>query len=108
MTLGFGATADTGMDSKGSLLMATLAPEIQVFPIKYVGLYGAGGWAFRNTGSAGGPTRADEGWLMRGGLLGEIPMTTRLAFQARIGASRQIFAEKSTTTWEGQLGLAIY
>jgi hypothetical protein len=107
-TLGFSATADLGMDSKGSLLMATLAPEIQIFPVKYVGIYGAGGWAFRNSGLAGSATRADEGWLVRGGLLGEIPMTTRLAFQARIGASNQFFPEKSTLTWEGQLGLAIY
>jgi hypothetical protein len=107
VTLGLGATADSGIDSKRSLLTATIAPEIQIFPIRYVGLYGAAGWAFRNTGVDYG-TRADEGWLVRAGLVGELPLTTRLALQARAGASDQFFPEKSTLTWEGQLGLAIY
>jgi hypothetical protein len=107
VTLGLGATADTGLDAKHSLLTATVAPEIQIFPVRYVGVYGAAGWAFRNTSIDYG-TRADEGWLMRGGLLGEIPMTTRLALQGRAGASKQFFPERSTLTWEAQLGLAIY
>jgi hypothetical protein len=107
VTLGFGATVDSGIDSKRSLLMATIAPELQVFPIRYVGLYGAAGWAFRNTGIDYG-TRADQGWLVRGGLVGELPMTTRLALQARAGLSEQFFPEQRALTWEGQLGLAIY
>jgi hypothetical protein len=108
VTLGLGATADMGIDSKRSLLLATVAPEIQIFPTRYVGVYGAAGWAFRNTGVDSYNTRADEGWLWRAGLVGELPLTTRLALQARVGASDQFFPGKSTLTWEGQLGLAIY
>ncbi len=107
VTLGLGATIDSGLDSPRSLLTATVAPEVEIFPIRYVGLYGAAGWAFRNTGFDYG-TRADEGWLMRGGILGELPLTTRLALQARVGASKQFFPEKSSITMEGQLGIAIY
>jgi len=107
VTLGLGATADSGVDSRRSLLMATIAPEVEVFPIRYVGVYGAAGWAYRNTGLDDG-TRADEGWLVRGGLLGELPLTTRLALQARAGAALEVFPERATVTWEGQLGLAVY
>jgi hypothetical protein len=106
-TLGLGATVDSGLNSRHSLLTATVAPELQLFPIRYVGVYGAAGWSFRNTGLDYG-TRADEGWLTRGGVLGELPFTTRLALQARAGVSRQVFDQKPTVTWEGQLGLAIY
>jgi hypothetical protein len=107
VTLGLGATADGGVDSRRSLLMATIAPEVEVFPIRYVGVYGAAGWAYRNTGLDDG-TRADEGWLVRGGLLGELPLTTRLALQARAGAALEVFPESAAVTWEGQLGFAVY
>ncbi|HEV3189227.1 MAG TPA: hypothetical protein VGY54_01960 [Polyangiaceae bacterium] len=107
VTLGLGATADGGVDSRRSLLMATVAPEVEVFPIRYVGFYGAAGWAYRNTGLDGG-TRADEGWLVRGGLLGELALTTRLALQARAGAALEVFPERAAVTWEGQVGLAVY
>jgi hypothetical protein len=72
-----------------------------------VGLYGAIARSFRNSWLDYG-VRADEGWLVRGGLIGELPLSTRLALQARAGISKQFFDEKSTVTWEGQLGLAIY
>jgi hypothetical protein len=104
---GLAATVDSGLDSRRSVLLATVTPELQVFPIRYIGLYGAAGWSFRNTGLESG-TRADEAWVARGGLVGELPLTTRLALQARAGAAHHFFGDTTPITWEGQLGLAIY
>jgi hypothetical protein len=107
VTLGLGASIDSGFDSRHSVYAATIGPEIQIYPTKYLGAYGGVGWAFRNT-TVGYETRADEGWLLRGGLVGEIPLTTRLAFQARAGATQPFFDEHPRLGWEGSIGLAIY
>ncbi len=107
VSLGLGATIDSGLDARHTVYVATLAPEIQIFPTKYIGAYGAVGWSFRNT-SVAYETRADQGWMIRGGLVGEIPLTTRLALQGRAGAVQQYYDERSGLGWEGQIGLAIY
>jgi hypothetical protein len=107
VTLGLAATADSGLDTRHSTLLATLGPEVQIFPLHFLGFYAGAGWSFRNTGLDWG-TRADEGWMIRGGAVGELTLTTRLALQARAGVVRHDFASGAPITWEGQLGLAIY
>jgi hypothetical protein len=106
VTLGLSATVDSGINTQNSVLLVTVGPELDVFPTRYIGFYGAGGWAFRNTYLA--PTRADEGWAARGGIVGEFPLSTRLALQARVGAAKYAFDENAPITWESQLGLAVY
>ena len=107
VTLGIAGTADSGIDSKQSTLWATLAPEIQVYPLRYVGLYGGYGWSFRNTDIPEG-TRADQGSFFRAGVVGELPLTTRLTLQARAGATEYFLGGSAPLTWEGLIGLSIY
>jgi len=107
VTLGLAATADSGLDTRYSTLLATLGPEVQIFPLRFLGFYAGAGRSFRNTGFDWG-TRADEAWMIRGGAVGELTLTTRLALQARAGAIRHDFASGAPITWEGQVGLAIY
>jgi hypothetical protein len=107
VTLGLAGTADTGLDSSSPMLVATVAPELHIYPTRYVGIYGGAGWSFRNT-RADWNTRADEGYVIRGGLVGEVPVTTRLTLQARAGVTEYVFETRTPVTWEGGLGLAIY
>ncbi|HEX9297911.1 MAG TPA: hypothetical protein VF881_18850 [Polyangiaceae bacterium] len=107
VTLGVAGTADGGIDSKESVLLATVAPELQIYPTRYVGLYGGYGWSFRNTDMPGG-TRADQGSFFRAGVVGELPLTTRLTLQARAGATEYFFGGSAPLTWEGLIGLSIY
>jgi hypothetical protein len=107
VTLGMTATADSGLDAKRSMLIATLAPELQIFPVRYVGFYGGYGWSFRNT-DVDGRTRADSGGFFRAGVVGELPLTTRLALQARVGIADYLLPEGGRLLAEGQLGIAIY
>jgi hypothetical protein len=107
VTLGVAGTADGGIDSRQSVLLATLAPEVQIYPTRYVGVYGGYGWAFRNTDLYDG-TRADQGSFFRAGVVGELPLTTRLTLQARAGAIDYFLGGSAPLTWEGLIGLSIY
>jgi hypothetical protein len=108
VTLGIAASADDGLNSKEPVLLTTLGPEVQVFPLRLLGVYGGCGWSFRNT-DLPGQTRSDDGHFVRAGLVGEIPLTTRLAFQMRAGVVEHFFLPGDTRlTGEGQIGLAIY
>jgi hypothetical protein len=108
VTLGAAGTVDGGVDTQRSILFSTVGPEIQLFPVRYFGLYGGAGLAFRNTHLQTG-TRADQGWLVRGGLVGEIPLSTRLALQARVGVARYDLGDSyAPLTWEGLFGFAVY
>jgi hypothetical protein len=46
--------------------------------------------------------------MIRGGVVSEITLTTRLTLQTRVGAVRHFFVSRSPITWEGQIGLTIY
>ncbi|HEY3592301.1 MAG TPA: hypothetical protein VGL13_00445, partial [Polyangiaceae bacterium] len=100
-------TIDSGLNAKEPVLLATLAPEIEVFPLRYFGFYGGYGWLFRNT-SIDARTRADAGSFFRVGAIAELPLTTRLGLQARLGLADQFLPEGPRLVAEGQLGLAIY
>jgi hypothetical protein len=107
VTFGFTATADGGLNSRHGVFLATLAPEIQVFPVRWAGVYAGYGWAFRNT-TLSDRTRADSGEVLRAGVVGELPLTTRLAIQARVGVLDHVFPEGARVSGEGQLGIAVY
>jgi len=107
VTLGMAATADGGVSVSYPTLFATFAPEMHVYALRYVGLYGGGGLAFRNTDLSTG-TRADSAWFYRAGLVGEVPLTTRLALQMRGGFARYLYDGYMPFTWEGIFGIAVY
>lgn len=107
VTLGLSATADTGLNARQMVLMTTVVPEIHVFPIRYAGVYAGYGWSFRNT-LVDGHTRGDSGGLFRAGIIGELPLTTRLGLQAHLGVADYLLRGSARIVPEGQLGFCVY
>ncbi len=107
VTLGLAATADFGLHAQ-SMLHATVGPEILVYPLRYAGIYLGAGWAYRNA-QIEGRTRADAGWLVRGGVALDLPLTTRLAWHTQVGMTRyEIGGQTAPVAWEIATGLAVF
>lgn len=68
-------------------ILASIGPELRFLPFMYGGLYGGAAVTF---GEAGGtsPGRGLDGFSLRAGLLGELPITTRLSLQLRAGLAQ--------------------
>ena len=105
LTLGFGAYIDSSVYGPRAVL-ASCGPEIHLFPAKYVGVYAGLGWLFRDS-VKGSTSFTDAGSIYRGGLLAEVPLTTRLALQFRGGAFMSVLDE-TRFSGEALFGLAIY
>ncbi len=105
LTIGFAAYIDSSVYGQRGVL-ASCGPEIQLFPTKYVGVYGGVGWLFRDS-VIKSTYFTDSGEIYRAGLLAEVPLTTRLALQFRAGA---FMASLNDTNFSGEalFGLAIY
>ncbi len=102
--LGVGLAADV---LARNALWATVGPEVRVMPARYAGAYAGGGWAF---GRSGGTVSLDlSGQFVRGGFLGELPVTTRMSFQLRAGVAWMTFGPLGDTLVpEASVALAIY
>jgi hypothetical protein len=107
-----GASIDASASSPasgGSTLFANVGPEVMVLPCPWFGGYVGGGWAYRNAWTATGTETRNSGYYLRAGLIGEIPITTRLSIQGRTGAARVDLGDGvAPFTWEVSLGVAVY
>jgi hypothetical protein len=76
-------------------------------PSLYAGAYAGAGWVF---GRSGGEVSRDLiGNFVRGGFLGELPVTTRMSFQLRAGLAWMTFNNLGDTVVpEASAALAIY
>lgn len=102
--LGIGLSADV---IARNALVGTVGPELRVMPSLYAGAYAGAGWVF---GRSGGEVSRDLiGNFVRGGFLGELPVTTRMSFQLRAGLAWMTFNNLGDTVVpEASAALAIY
>jgi hypothetical protein len=107
-----GASADASASSPtsgGSTLSACVGPEVIVTPLTWVGAYAGGGWAYRDTWSMTSNETRNGGFYLRAGMLGELPLSTRLSLQLRTGAMLVNVGDGVTPfTWEASLGFGVY
>jgi len=102
--LGFGVAADV---LARNALVGTVGPELRAMPLLNAGAYLGGGWVFGRSG--GTVTRDILGNFVRAGFLGELPVTTRMAFQLRAGLAWMNFNDiGSALVPEASAALAIY
>lgn len=104
--LGLGATADIMGGTDGTVI-ASVGAEVQVMPITPVGVYAGVGWSSLAPGDS---ANRYGGWYVRGGVQGELPITTRLAASLRAGVQRIDFGERVSTAYvpEVSVGLSVY
>ncbi len=104
--VGVGLTADVLASTQGQIL-AGGGVEAQVMPLTHVGAYlGAGGYAVVDDGP---PSRNFSAWYVRAGLQLELPLTTRLTTQLRLGASRVDPGDHPAAyVPEASVGMAVY
>jgi hypothetical protein len=104
--LGLGLTADV-IASTGGQILAGGGIEAQVMPLTHVGSYlGAGGYTVLDDGP---PSQRFGAWYARAGLQFELPLTTRLTAQLRLGASRIVPTDRSVAyVPEASVGMAVY
>ena len=92
-------------------VFANVGPEIEVFPIRWLGFYGGAGYAYRNTyvtALRGTNVTSSEGFYARAGIEGEIPMFTRMGLRLRTGAVRWDYSGTAAYSWEFSAGIAVY
>lgn len=103
---GLGLTADV-VATTGGQVLAGGGVEAQAMPLTHVGAYvGAGGYAVVDDGP---PAQSLSAWYARAGVQLELPLTTRLTAQLRLGASRVAPSDRPAAyVPEASVGMAVY
>ena len=103
---GAGLTVDVLASTHGQIL-AGGGVEAQAMPLTHVGAYlGAGGYVVVADGP---PAQSFSAWYARAGLQLELPLTTRLTAQLRLGASRIAPRDlPAAYVPEASVGMAVY
>ncbi len=103
---GLGFTADV-LATTGGQILAGGGVEAQVMPLTHVGGYlGAGGYVVVDDGP---PSQIFSAWYARAGVQLELPFTTRLTGQLRLGASRvDPGSRPAVYAPEVSVGVAVY
>lgn len=104
--VGLGATADV-MGTTDSSVIANVGAEVQVMPVTNAGAYVGAGWSWIYPGASG---RALSTWNVRAGAQFELPFTTRLTGNLRLGVTRYAGDNTFTSAWSPELtlGLSVY